>query len=229
MLYLITPTQDRLLSFSFCVEFMQRQSYSGDVTWIICDSGQTHVPTPFIKNWTIVHKKLDYVGINTQKSNILSGLKECDFNHKTIFIEDDDFYHSAWLSIVSYRLEKYELVGEKRAKYYHLNTRTFQRNKNKRHSSLCSTGISGNNAHKQLKSICSTDDMSFIDINLWNQFCGPKKLGRSSLVIGMKGLYGKNALGHGHLGLRYKDTDNYTKLRNWIGDEWTDKYIKYFV
>lgn len=229
MLYLITPTQDRLLSFSFCTEFMQRQSYTGDVTWIICDSGQIHIETPTIKNWNIIHKKFDYINTNTQKKNILSGLEECNFNEKTIIIEDDDFYHENWLKTISDALDEAELAGETYAKYYNLKTHTFQRHKNNRHASLCATGIKGNNAHQQLISVCNTD-VRFIDMDLWSKFQGPKKLlFESSLVIGMKGLYGNSGLGEGHIRLRGRDSNNFAKLRNWIGDEWTDKYIKSFL
>lgn len=229
MLYLITPTQDRLLSFNFCIEFMQRQSYTDDVTWIICDSGKVHVTTPTIKNWTIIHKKFDYINTNTQKRNILSALEECDFNDKTLIIEDDDFYHENWLKIISDALDKSELAGETRAKYYHLKTHTFQEHKNHRHASLCATGIKGKNAYEKLISVCNTD-VRFIDLDLWNQFKGPKKLlSGTSLVIGMKGLYGRSGLGEGHLRLRHRDTNDFAQLRRWIGNEWTDKYIQNFI
>jgi hypothetical protein len=223
MLFLLTPTGNRLIQFNFCVEMMRNQTYSGDVTWIIVDDGKEHMTTPSIKNWNIIHEKLPEGIGNTQAKNIIHGLQYCDKNSKLIVIEDDDFYHKDWLEIIDKNLEYSELSGITKAKYYHIKTSTYKVHNNLAHSSLCSTGLRGANAFDFLKYIC-LKYIKFIDIHLWRNFTGKKYLFDGNNVIGIKGMPGREGIGSGHYRLlNHKDTSG-NILNQWVGTDWADKY-----
>lgn len=229
MIYLITPTGNRFIQFSFCVDLMKQQDFTDDVTWVISDDGIAHQPTPVVKNWNIIHNKLKppkNKKINTQGTNIYNCLKYCNPNSKILIIEDDDFYCKQWLSIVCEKLDKFGLVGEKMAKYYSLSTRTYTQFQNDKHASLCSTGFNDPNVFYLLQEL-SLKNLQFIDMPLWFNAKSKKKLFRGNYTIGFKGWnIGRKGLGHGHKS-RFKHVDfSLNILNSWVGKnkEWFDKY-----
>lgn len=224
MLYLITPTGNRFLQFSFCVQFMQNQDYSGNVTWVIADDGQEKIETPSIKNWNIIHIKRAFKPGNTQGANLVDALKHCPADSKILIIEDDDFYSNRWLSIMSEKLESCDLCGETRTRYYNIINFTYRQNNNSGHSSLCSTGLHNADAYKILNDICHKKPR-FIDIHLWHNFKGKKCLFNDTNIVGIKGFPGKKGIGSGHNGLRNKDDIECSILHKWVGDLWAKKYI----
>lgn len=223
MLFLLTPTGNRLIQFNFCVEMMTNQTYGGDVTWVIVDDGKDHMVTPSVKNWNIIHEKLPEGHGNTQAKNIIHGLQHCDENSKLIIIEDDDFYHKDWIDIIDKNLEHSEVSGITRAKYYNIKTATYKIHGNRRHSSLCSTGLRGTNAFNFLKDSC-VQHRKFIDIHFWRNFSGIKKLFDGNNVIGIKGLPGRGGIGSGHNRPLNNTDTNGEVLNKWIGKDWADKY-----
>lgn len=224
MIYIITPTCDRPVQLGFCIELMSRQTYTGDVTWIIADNSKESINIPQIKNWNIVHKKLQYTSSNSQGSNLIAALGECDPEKKIIVIEDDDFYHHDWLNFISAKLDNHHIAGEIRAKYYNLKNSTYKIHSNKKHSSLCSTGICGNDAYLSLLNICKHNHR-FIDIHFWHNFKGSKNLFAGNYVVGIKGMAGKSGIGMGHRGMLPNIDQDHTILKQWVGDEWAEKYI----
>lgn len=231
MLYLITPTGDRLLQFNLCVEMMSEQSYGGQVTWVIIDDGIKNVPTPNVKNWTIIHKILPIEIGNTQSRNLLAGLGCCDPTKKILVIEDDDYYHYDWLKLMNNKLDNYSLVGSTKAQYYNLPTLTYRHFKNKKHSSLCSTGIHGKEPYNLFVDICKHQPR-FIDMHLWGSYQGSTHLFcetapglKNGYVVGIKGLPGKRGLGSGHRGLKGRDDVQNSLLINWVGQKWAKIYL----
>ena len=76
MIALITPTGSRADQFKLCTMFMERQTYKGEVTWIIVDdaypSTTDRVDKGFKDNWTIikVYPTPIWQGQNTQSRNM---------------------------------------------------------------------------------------------------------------------------------------------------------------
>lgn len=230
MIYLITATGDRFDQFSLCCEMMSLQNYTEPVTWIIVDDGIKNLPTPNIQNWTIVHKILPNMrNVNTQYRNMVAALDECDPKSKIIIIEDDDFYPDTWLSEISKCLDYCELTGIKNNKYYNVRSRSFVVVNNNKHSSLCSTAIKSYGAYNLLYKICKYHKPKFIDMVLWQQYCGKKILNipnKQLDVIGIKGLDRGSGLTNAHKQIfKHKDNINYDQLRLWTNDYFTNKYI----
>lgn len=223
MLYLITPTGNRFIQFGFCVEMMTNQTFTEDVTWIIADDGEQHVETPTVKNWNIIHLKRPHQKGNSQGNNMIACLEKCDQKSKILIIEDDDYYSINWLQIMSNKLDHCELCGETKTRYYNIINKTYRRNINNKHSSLCSTGLHSAMAYDMLLQICSKKP-KFIDIHLWHNFKGKKCLFEGTNIVGIKGIPGKRGIGSGHDGLRNKDNANLSILKQWVGETWTEKY-----
>ena len=213
MLTLITPTGDRPEAFKLCERWIANQYYTGDYRWIVVDDGVEPTQTT---NKNIEYIRLPPATYNTQKRNLLEGLSRVSTNDKLVHIEDDDYYNPNWLGIMDVYLDKFDLVGETNTIYYNIRTLKYLENKNNTHSSLCSTGMTGE-AIKHFYSVCRCNDL-MIDIRMWRSFTGSKHLLNSNNVIGMKGLPGRLGIGAGHKPgfLKQEDMDGKV-LKNLIG------------
>lgn len=213
MLTLITPTGDRPEAFALCERWIGNQTYDGEYRWIVIDDGI--IPTK-ITNSAIEYVRLEATNTNTQARNLLAALNLINLTEKIVIIEDDDYYSSNWLTIVSNYINDYELVGETESYYWHVKNRSYVNCANKKHASLCATALTGS-AITYLKHLCSLK-IKFIDTKLWNTFKGSKCLFKGRNVVGMKGLPGRKGIGGGHKTRMLKHTDPEGKeLTNWIG------------
>lgn len=243
MLTLITCTGDRPLCFNLLEGWISNQTVQPD-QWVVVDDGQTE---------TCVKSNCDYVRRIPQKTDpkftILLNIEEA-FKYvkgdKILFIEDDEYYAPDYIKEISNRLDKYDLVGIGRSKYYHLPIMRWHKHRNMGHASLAQTGFT-NNFFKDAKS-CLRGDL-FFDIRLWRVVNGrdadqrslPNNVHQSesrdrkglifddvekSLYVGMKGMPGRKGIGVGHKEGNGYNPDKGT-LRNWISvDEDYNKYLK---
>lgn len=220
MLQLLTMTGCRPEAFDLCQRWMMNQNYTGPVHWIIVDDGETSQPIWFEREeWSLTVLRPEPFwkeGDNTQKRNILAGMAEATDQLPLVIIEDDDYYHPQWLSTVNRYMKKFELVGEKNAQYYNVETNIHKNCGNDRHASLCSTAVRGEAFHELLRQARTND--KFIDINLWKSYRGLKRLIDTNYVVGMKGLPGRSNIG---IGKRLKgNTDvNGEILKRLIGED----------
>jgi hypothetical protein len=221
MLTLLTATGMRPKAWAICEKLMQAQTYTGPVHWIIVDDGETPQPVQFQREgWRLtVVRPTPYwkPGDNTQARNLKAGMEFVEDNAKLVCIEDDDGYAPAYLENVDRWLDQADLVGEKEARYYNLPYRKYRYLTNTLHASLCSTAMKGmalDAFRRELK-----PGVQYIDLNLWRNFTGPKKLYGTKLVVGMKGLPGRGGIGMGHrrefAGKIDKDG---AVLRQWLGE-----------
>jgi hypothetical protein len=194
MLTLITPTGDRPEAFALCERWIANQTYTGKYRWLVTDDGIT--PTTF-SNKAIEYIRLEPVNGNTQARNLRKALELVDRKDKIVFIEDDDYYAPSWLDVVNSKLDTYDLVGEKKSLYWHVQTRKFAFTGGDLHASLCATALK-NNALEVIKQEVKTDGVTAIDHRLWRLFKGKKDLFRGNLVVGIKGLPGRTGIGAGH-------------------------------
>lgn len=197
MLNLLTPTGARPEAFAKCVEWMQAQTYTGRVRWIIVDDGPEAMETPRINDWQIVHVRpapLWEPGQNTQARNILVGLALVSEDDRLAIIEDDDQYAPWWLERVNEWLDHDDIVGEGGSVYYHLQTGKKTECKNNRHASLCQTAVKGVGLDALRRA--AKDAPKFIDLQLWKS--GGKVYPYQGGVIGLKGYPGRPGIGMGH-------------------------------
>jgi len=129
MLTLLTTTGSRPKAWEICQKLMARQTYKGQVRWIVVDDGEKEQEIDFKPTNGIWHMEiyrpepLWQPGQNTQARNLLTGLAVIKNEENLVIIEDDDFYATDWLETVEQQLQKAELVGECHARYYNVKKR----------------------------------------------------------------------------------------------------------
>lgn len=225
MLTLLTATGSRPDAWALCERWMARQTYLGEVRWVIVDDGPIPQPITFAREgWTldVIRPEPLWTGDNTQARNLMAGMAVIKEDERVVFIEDDDWYAPDWLEFVAAKLALAELVGEANARYYNLKTSVFKEMGNTLHSSLCSTAIRGR-ALSTFRSVCRKE-IQFIDHLLW-QAHSNSHLFSGQRVLGIKGLPGRNGIGIGHDPKFRGETDqDGAKLRDWIGED-ADAYL----
>jgi hypothetical protein len=243
MIYLITPTGNRPDQFITCVKLMQRQTYAGDVTWIIVDDcvpiSTDIVKEDFREKWTIIKVYPEPIwtpGQNTQFRNMLACIKalEDDSPGKDIeavfIIEDDDYYKPWYLQEMVKRMGTYDIIGEVNTLYYNVRHRKYSPMNNYQHSSLFQTVISAKGI-PFLKSACNrppSGDSFFIDITIWREIQNKNLFNAGNVAIGIKGMPGRSGLGSGHNDNSLILTDhNMDHLRLLMGED-SKLYEGYF-
>jgi hypothetical protein len=218
---LLTATGCRPQAWAICERLMARQTYAGLVRWIIVDDGEEPQPVTFKRpGWTleVVRPEVKWrPGLNTQACNLLEGLDCVRDDERLVVIEDDDCYAPEYLERVNGWLDRAELVGEIRARYYQLPTGKYRQLGNHQHASLCSTGLRGRDALHLFRAECLRQD-KFIDLGLWRKFGGSRALHDSAMVVGLKGLPGRGGIGMGHRDDFAAPVDrSRSVLRQWVG------------
>ena len=220
MLTLLTATGARPEAWAICERLMMRQTYTGPVHWIIVDDGPDAHPQPLAQDhWDVSvlrpHPRWQ-PGQNTQARNLLAGLSIVPRNARLVIIEDDDHYATDWLETVDHELDKAELVGEFKARYYNVATKR-ARQLNTQHASLCGTAMRGA-AIDTFRWACDRH-AKFIDLELWRKHRSRHLFG-GHRVVGIKGMPGRGGIGMGHAKDFNGDPDpNGAILREWIGDD----------
>ena len=228
MLTVLTATGSRPDAFALCKRWMARQTYAGAVRWIVVDDGEIpqQIDQDFREGWTISHIRREPYwrqGQNTQAANLLCGLECVDRDDSLIVVEDDDWYAVDWLEHAEAQLCHASLVGEKRSRYYNVNTRRWKQFNNEYHASLCATAMRGD-AINALRKSCELRK-TFIDMRLWRAW-SDKRLFDGHRVVGIKGMPGRAGIGVGHKenALRGECDPRGDLLREWVGAD-AETYI----
>lgn len=200
MLTLLTATGCRPDAWKICQKLMERQTYQGEVHWIIVDDGEQMQMVDFNRDgWkltVITPRPFWKQGDNTQARNLMEGVALLNGKERLFIIEDDDCYLPEYLETANSWLDKHDLVGESFARYYNVQSKRFRQLSNASHASLCATAMKGDAIEAFKREL--RPEVKFIDLMLWRRFNGHKKLHKSSLVTGIKGLPGRNGIGMGH-------------------------------
>jgi hypothetical protein len=242
MIALITATGGRPIQFNLCQEFMRRQTYKGDVLWIIIDdcapTTTDNVKYDFKEDWIIIKhypKPLWRQGQNTQFRNMIEGgdmvLK--NFNEKDIkavfIIEDDDYYKPTYLENMMSRFETFDIIGETYSVYYNVTYNNYIVWGNVKHCSLFQTAFTPK-IIPILQDICrhpSPYPGFYIDVELWSKVKNRCFFRDGNLAIGIKGLPGRGGIGAGHDNYKNMTADtNGHYLKELLGDD-ADLYIRY--
>lgn len=227
MIVLITMTGARPEQFALCQRWMQRQTYTGEVVWIIVDDANPHttggVTHNFKENW--ITEKIFPVpvwrpGMNTQGRNIIAGLDLTENKYpdaECIFIiEDDDYYRPIYLERMMANLQSYDVIGEQRTIYYNVFYQRYIRNANTIHASLFQTAFTP----KMIPLMRKCHSHRFIDAEFWKLATNKHLFRENDLAIGMKGMPGRQGIGAGHSRAMNMQFDTNMKfLTSLIGDD----------
>ena len=222
MIQVITPAGDRHEAWALSQEYMQAQTYEGPVRWIVVDDGKTPLKPAFKRpGYALEMHRLEPMAGNSQARNMLHALNQVEGDGPVFCWEDDDIYLPEYVETMLEALETADLAGERYARYYNVATGRYKEIRGKIHSSMASTVCKGG-ALQLLRALCNSGLNRMLDVNLWKQFNGDKRLMDSRNVVGIKGLPGRPGIGVGHR-KRFGVTDNGDTLRVWAG-EYADNY-----
>lgn len=213
MLTIITPTGGRQESFNVLTECIRQQTHQ-DFEWIVIDDCEipTEIPSDIINIKHIRPEPYWKRGQVTLARNLKEGLQHVS-NEKVVIMEDDDWYHPRWLDTVSKWLDRHNLVGECDSHYYNVKNQTGRNMNNRRHASLCATAMRGPMIDNMLDLLKTVDDK--IDVKLWRKYYTEGKLYPwNGLVVGIKGLPGREGIGVGH-SLKGKPVSLSEWIPNW--------------
>jgi len=238
---IITCTGDRPLAFSLCKRWIEQQTIKPD-QWIIIDDGKIAIDVPNLPYVNYIRREPSSSDPKHTMILNIEKLLQYILGQKIFFIEDDEYYAPMYLEKMSALLDKYEIVGIGRSKYYHLFAATYHIHNNMGHASLAQTCFRSSFL-PEVKKVLPGD--SFLDVRIWN-IINPgmtmfKETGLSELIskdnrgyifddkenylyVGMKGLPGRTGIGAGHKGAGIKDINN-SMLNKWIKKE----DIKYYL
>jgi hypothetical protein len=222
-LTLLTPTGARPEAFALCEKWLERQTYQGEIQWLVADDGP--VPTPCTMGQTVIRPEPFWQpGENTQFRNLLALFPLIKYD-KIVHWEDDDWYGPGYLETVSKWLDEAPLVGEIPTRYYNVRARSWNPFGNDKHASLCQTGMRPE-VLPVLKRICEA--RRWVDMALWKDFPGKMFAGEQN--VGIKGLPGRPGQVGAHQNprtLRRMVADpNLETLRSWIGED-AEAYRKF--
>ena len=139
MVTLITPTGDRIEAFELCRRWMSLQT-KGQFQWIVVDDGYTPLPDYLQAGTEYVRREPKEGENHTLPLNLKLAVSLIKGN-KILIIEDDDYYGPDYIAIMSEWLDKFQLVGECCARYYHVPTMRYRRIGYSQHASLSQTGF----------------------------------------------------------------------------------------
>jgi hypothetical protein len=226
MIVLITMTGARGKQFTYCADYMRRQTYKGAVTWLIVDDAEpvttNIVASEFKENWTIekIHPKPNWTeGQNTQGRNIRAAIervKQLENVDAIFIIEDDDWYSPNYLAEMVVRLGKYDIVGEQETIYYNVASRYWYRNPNYTHASLFQTAFTP----AVIPVLESCYNEKFIDMAFWNKVKNKHLFRCTDLAIGIKGMGGRCGIGAGHNMKRESNDPEMMHLKKLIGADY---------
>ena len=216
----ITPTGDRPLAFALCQQWMRHQTRQPD-QWIVIDDGKTpmkpSVPMEYIRREPQPDDPKHTLILNLKTAvPLIKG-------DKIVVIEDDEYYAPEYMTKMALGLDRHEVVGIGRSKYYHLPSGGYSKIGNTAHASLAETGFRSSFL-PEFKELLERNNV-YLDMDIWKR---ANQNGRgfifvdndkNPLYVGIKGLSGRAGIGRGHDSALYRDNplDNSRKtLRQWI-------------
>lgn len=223
---LITPTGDRPLPFSLCERWMQKQTFTGAVQWIVVDDGATPTHCTMGQQYVRRSPKSDDPR-HTLARNLLEAIPHIAAE-KVLIVEDDDWYSPHYIQEMVRLLDEADLVGLTDQIYYRIKTREWKNCGNKRRASMCQTGFM-ESVISTFKAVCEADFRS-TDLRLWRAWRGRKKLVshdlKAKLSVGIKQQPGRGGQTSGwRVRARgYTPDPEGLKLRNWTRRD-ADAYL----
>lgn len=234
MIDILTPSGDRPVQFSLCIDWMRAQTFSGPVHWVIIDDSlYGHYDTPTMpSNWQITHIKIHRDKLperTSQGLNLHEGLLHVKYDN-IVMVEDDDYYHPKWVELCNEHLSHCDIFSRENIIFYNLKNRTFwDKNYKVKNTSLMVQTAMKRKFVEDLKEIClHPENMYEIEHCLWrlatNKFFLPKD--GNEYVIGIKGLLlGRSGMTKMHNQILPSHDPEYSYLKKTIGEINANKYI----
>jgi hypothetical protein len=224
---LITTTGSRPAAFELCEKFMARQTYKGEIQWIVVDDSPKNPTKCTMGQQYVVGPKEWKPGINTQRYSLDVALPLVKGDYVFI-IEDDDRYAESYLATYVDMLKHADIVGEGNVTYYSLKVKGFKEMGNLNHASTCQTAFRRNQLGAFERAVHSGE--KYFDILYWNTLRANKSryilFHGLSLCTGMKGLPGRGGIGFGHTNTHeFTPDSNFVKLKQLVGEEDAKLYI----
>lgn len=214
MIVLLTPTGARPTQIKLCCQWMQRQTYKGEVVWVIVDDAYPlstdDIGEGFKDEWTIVkiYPSPIWQGQNTQARNIKEGMSfiksDLKLNERDLIfiIEDDDYYRPQYLERMVARAGSFKVLGEMNTVYYNVFYRNYFVNRNTSHASLFQLAL----IPEMIPLFETLYTEKFIDFKFYEQLHARGYVSRgevgffneNNLAIGIKGMPGREGIGAGH-------------------------------
>lgn len=213
MITAITPTGDRPLAFSLCRRWIENQTIRPD-QWIVVDDGKEPIKETGGFDYIRREPKGEK---NTLALNLMKATPHVK-GDVILIIEDDEYYAPRYIEVMTKHLNKHEVVGIGRSRYYHLPSGGYMIIGNMRHASLAETGFR-RSFLPEFKKILTPGKL-YIDFAIWQR---ARRRGfvlrddKAPLYVGIKGLPGRQGIGRGHERGIYKMFDKDRRvLRRWI-------------
>jgi len=194
----ITPTGDRPLAFALCQQWMRHQTRQPD-QWIVVDDGKTpmepSVPMQYVRREPQPNDPRHTLILNLKTAMpLIKG-------DKIIIMEDDEYYAPGYLAKMTLGLDKHEVIGIGKSRYYHLPSAGNFRIGNMCHASLAETGF--RNSFLPMFDKLLAKNNVYLDYDMWKKAkearCGFIFTDDiDPLYVGIKGLPGRAGIGRGH-------------------------------
>jgi len=210
------------MAFRLCEQWMSRQTKQYD-HWIVVDDGDQ--PTQTTLGQTVIRRKRQQSEpLHTLHLNLLSALPLVK-TEKLMIIEDDDYYSPLYIETMDKWLDNASIAGQGEAIYYNVKYKNYTKNRNKKHCSLCQTGLTYYNYYI-LKEICKKNP-KFIDHELWRLAAGKRyiELTMPKLAVGIKAMPGRAGIASGHVNMPTNDA-SLEKFKQCLGND-AEVYINY--
>lgn len=223
----ITPTGFRHKVWPIMERYMARQTYTGEIQWIVVSDDPPENPTPCTMGQTYIQGPLKWKsGFNTQRYNFAAAIPEVK-GDLVLILEDDDYFAPNYIEVFVDMLKHAQLVGECDCTYYSLHNKSFKEMSNHRHASLTQTGFRRKYLPFFERAVHSGE--IYMDIALWNyardKFHKKILFSGMNLLVGMKGLPGRTGIGVGHRAVDFTPDHDYTQLKKLVGPEDAKVYI----
>lgn len=220
--YFLTPTGGRPEGLALLAEYIDGQSHEGPGKWIVVDDCDpaSYVPETRFETEVIRPNWRWRPGMNTQARSMAALLARVPDDATVLVFEDDEIYLPGHIENLLAELETADLVGERVSRYYNVASARWKLMPGNYHASLATVGVKGE-ALALLRDICRRGSRR-LDMELWGQYEGPKRLIDTANVIGCKAMPGRNGIGVGHRPT-FGEPDTTGVLRQWAGD-YADNY-----
>jgi len=239
MITVVTLTKNRPEAFNLLREWVVRQTYKGDMQWLVVTDGKLDgydFDSPLIDLAVRKPKKGEF---HSHISNIHYAVPRVK-GDPVLFMEDDDWYAPNYIEDRLSSMEGVLVSGVTPPLYYHVGLRRAKKlSKNKVFAPLSTTTMRAEVlplldevAHKR-----EARKRLMVDSRFWTRRLVeddvPRRITHQSppddvIFVGMKGMPGQPGIGIGHRKRSPGNDPEMETLRKWIGED-AERYAKYYT
>lgn len=234
-LSIITCTGYRPEALALCQYFIERQTYSGVIQWVVVHDQKEPLKLETkranLKIEVVKGPKVWTEDYNTHRGNMEAGLKKVTGDVIAV-MEDDDYYKPDYLNRMVMLLRTgVAAVGLSQSRYYNVKIGAHKTMFNYRHASLSQT-ILDKSLLPALNKAVNSGELYF-DIEFWKRIQQENHpnilVGNTSYSIGIKGMPGKPGITESHRVYRDYIIDSGAKVFNdWLGEKDSKLYTNYY-